>query len=208
MMKYSRINIISSINADSPRPKIQKRPFTNKFITPYNQAFGFSLIELLVTIAAASIVMAIAIPSLSSFTTKMRVDNKISELQRLLLITRNVAINTGQNATLCPLQADDTCQDTTDWTGRIGVVSIDGLIKEREAIQSGDKLDFPFNSVTYNPSGQLSNNNIGIFSYCPKDFNDFSRGIDLSLAGRTYLSSDINGDGREQGRNNNNIECS
>lgn len=207
-MQYSRFNIGGSINIDSPSSKIQNSPQTNKRITTYKQALGFSLIELLVTIAVAGIVMTIALPSLGSFTTQMRVDNEISELQRLLLTTRNTAINSGQNATLCPLQADDTCENTTDWTGRIGIVSIDGLIKEREAIQGGDKLDFTFNSVTYTPSGQLSNNNIGTFSYCPKGFSDYSRGIDLSLSGRAYLSSDINGDGKEQDRNNNNIVCS
>jgi type IV fimbrial biogenesis protein FimT len=207
-MQYSQFNIGGSINTDSPSSKIQNSPQTNKRITTYKQALGFSLIELLVTIVIAGIVIAIAVPSLSSFTTQMRVDNEISELQRLLLTTRNTAINSGQNATLCPLQADDTCEDTTDWTGRVGIVSIDGLIKEREAIQGGDKLDFTFNSVTYTPSGQLSNNNIGTFSYCPKGFSDYSRGIDLSLAGRAYLSSDINGDGKEQDRNNNNIVCS
>lgn len=207
-MQYSRFNIGGSINIDSPSSKIQNSPQTNKRITTYKQALGFSLIELLVTIAVAGIVMTIALPSLGSFTTQMRVDNEISELQRLLLTTRNTAINSGQNATLCPLQADDTCENTTDWTGRIGIVSIDGLIKEREAIQGGDKLDFTFNSVTYTPSGQLSNNNIGTFSYCPKGFIDYSRGIDLSRSGRAYLSSDINGDGKEQDRNNNNIVCS
>jgi type IV fimbrial biogenesis protein FimT/type IV fimbrial biogenesis protein FimU len=207
-MQYSRFNIGGSINIDSLSSKIQNSPQTNKRITTYKQALGFSLIELLVTIAVAGIVIVIAVPSLSSFTTQMRVDNEISELQRLLLTTRNTAINSGQNATLCPLQADDSCQDSTDWTGRIGIVSIDGLIKEREAIQGGDKLDFTFNSVTYTPSGQLNNNNIGTFSYCPKGFSDYSRGIDLSLSGRAYLSSDINGDGKEQDRNNNNIVCS
>lgn len=207
-MQYSQFKIGGSINTDSPSSKIQNSPQTNKLITTYKQALGFTLIELLVTIAVAGIVMTIALPSLGSFTTQMRVDNEISELQRLLLTTRNTAINSGQNATLCPLQADDTCQDTTDWTGRIGIVSIDGLIKEREAIQGGDKLDFTFNSVTYTPSGQLNNNNIGTFSYCPKGFSDYSRGIDLSLSGRAYLSSDINGDGKEQDRNNNNIVCS
>ena len=208
MMQYSQFYISDSINTDTSSTHIQNSPPTNKLITTKNQTLGFSLIELLVTIAVAAVVLAIALPSLGSFTTQMRVDNEISALQRLLLTTRNTAINSGQNATLCPLQADDTCEDTTDWTGRIGIVSIDGLIKEREAIQGGDKLDFTFNSVTYTPSGQLSNNNIGTFSYCPKGSNDFSRGIDLSLAGRTYLSSDINGDGKEQDRNNNNIECS
>ena len=206
-MQPSLINITKSKSTGLSRPQIRKSLQTSILIIPSKKELGFSLIELMITIAVAAIIMVIAVPNLSSFTTQMRVDNEISELQRLLLTTRNTAINSGQNATLCPLQADDSCQNTIDWTGRIGIVSIDGLIKEREAIQAGDKLDFSFNSVIYNPSGQLSNNNIGTFSYCPKGFSDFSRGIDLSLAGRAYLSSDINGDGKDQDRNNNNIVC-
>jgi type IV fimbrial biogenesis protein FimT/type IV fimbrial biogenesis protein FimU len=173
----------------------------------YKKADGFSLIELLVTIAIASIILTIAVPSLSSFTMKMRVDNEVTELQRLLLTARNAAINSGENATLCPLQADDTCKNTTVWTGRIGVVSVDGLIKEREPVQAGDILNFSLNSVTYSPSGQLdiTNNNFLLFSYCPSGNADYCRGVGLSLSGRTYLSSDQNGDGRDQDRSGNNI---
>ena len=206
-MQHYLFNINSSNNAGLSRSKYSSFPSTNIPITPPKKGFGFSLIELLVTIAIAAIIVSIALPNLGGFTVQMRVDNEISDLQRLLLTTRNAAINSGQNATLCRLKTDDSCQDINDWPGRIGVVSIDGLIKERGAIQAGDKLDFTFNSVTYSPSGQLSNNNIGIFSYCPKGYTDLSRGINLSLAGRTYLSSDINGDGKDQDRNNNNIVC-
>jgi prepilin-type N-terminal cleavage/methylation domain-containing protein len=209
-MQYSLFNNNAFKKSDLSSPKAQSLPPSSLLNIPSNKAIGFSLIELLVTIAIAGIAITVALPSLGSFTTKMRVDNEVSELQRLLLTTRNAAINSGQNATLCPLLANDTCQNTTVWTGRIGVVSVDGLIKERGAIQGGDKLEFNFNSVTFSPSGQLSNNNIGVyslFSYCPSGYAELSRGIGLSLSGRTHLSSDINGDGKDQDRNNNNIVC-
>jgi len=206
-MQYSLFNNNAFKKSDLSSPEAQNLPTSNLFIIPSNKAIGFTLIEVLVTIAIAGIVLAIAVPSLSSFTMQMRVDNEVTELQRLLLTTRNAAINSGQNATLCPLLADDTCQNTTVWTGRIGVVSVDGLIKEREPIQAGDSLNFNLNSVTYSPGGQLStaNNSLLIFSYCPNGNTDYCRGVGLSLSGRTYLSSDINGDGKDQDRNGNNI---
>jgi type IV fimbrial biogenesis protein FimT/type IV fimbrial biogenesis protein FimU len=177
------------------------------FKKPKFKLAGFTLIEAMVTIAIAGIAIAIAIPGLSSFTLQMRVDNEVSEIQRLLMTTRNAAINSGVQATLCPLAADDSCAAVNNWAGRIGVVSSDGLIKEREAIEQGDELQFAFNQVVYNPSGQLANNNIGVFSYCPQGKDEFSRAVILALSGRSHLSSDINSDGRDQDRNNNNISC-
>ncbi|MBU2869398.1 GspH/FimT family pseudopilin [Colwellia sp. E2M01] len=177
-----------------------------------NKVIGFSLIELMITITIAGIALAIALPSLGGFLAQMRVDNEVVSLQRLLLTARNTAINTGANVEVCPLKNDDTCNDVNDWTGRIGVVSSingDDLIKEKEAIKTGDKLQFTStsNSITYSPSGQLINTVIGTFNYCPKSYDDYSRGIDLSLAGRTYLSTDVNGDGKDQDRAGKNIVC-
>ena len=188
------------VGLNSPTPQDNLTKFKHKVL-------GFTLIEVMVTIAIAGIALTIAIPSLSSFTLSMRVDNEVSEIQRLLMTTRNAAINSGAQASLCPLAANDTCADNNNWTGRIGVVTSDGLIKEREAISSGDKLQFPSNIATYSPSGQLANNNDGSFNYCPQGKNEYSRAVTLSLSGRTFLSSDVNGDGRDQDRNNNNIAC-
>jgi type IV fimbrial biogenesis protein FimT/type IV fimbrial biogenesis protein FimU len=172
-----------------------------------HKVLGFTLIEIMVAIAIAGIAITIAIPSLNSFILSIRVDNEVSEIQRLLMTTRNAAINSGAKASLCPLAADDTCAVNNNWAGRIGVVTSDGLIKEREAIKPGDLLQFPFNQVIYAPSGQLNNNNVGNFTYCPQGNNEYSRAVILSLSGRTYLSSDISGDGRDQDRDNNNINC-
>jgi type IV fimbrial biogenesis protein FimT/type IV fimbrial biogenesis protein FimU len=174
---------------------------------PKNKVLGFTLIEVMVAIAIAGIALTIAIPGLSSFTLSMRVDNEVSEIQRLLMTTRNAAINSGVQATLCPLAADDSCAANNNWAGRIGVITNNVLIKEREAIETGDLLQFGFNQVIYSPSGQLANNNIGAFNYCPQGKNDYSRAVILALSGRTYLSADINGDGRDQDRDNSNINC-
>ena len=197
-------------------PKKNNLPKSNKVNTSKEEYYsnlskrssGFSLIEIMVTISIAGIALTIALPSLGGFLAKMRVDNQITELQRLLLTARNSAINTGQNATLCPLNAAGDSCDGANWAGKIGIITdADGLIKESGAIKSGDELQFKFNSVIYGPDGQLTNNNIDLFSYCPKDYPDYSRGVDISLSGRAYLSSDSDGDGKEEDRNGNAITC-
>ena len=97
-----------------------KRSFFIKNSLAYKK--GFSLIELMVAIAVAAILSAIALPRLNVFLIQMRVDNEVSELQRLLLTARNMAINTGKNTTVCPLSGT-SC--TTNWHNEISVFTND-----------------------------------------------------------------------------------
>ena len=178
---------------------------------------GFTLMEVMVAIALVAIITTIALPSLNTFLVKMRVDYEITEMQRLLLTARNMAINTGKNTTVCPLSGG-AC--TTNWQNEISVftngsndvatnntfAAPDELIKIKDAIKTGDSLQFANSSIIYDPSGQLITNN-GAFNYCPQDDSDSSRGITVSISGRTYLSSDTDNDGKDEDRNGDEITC-
>lgn len=185
------------------------------FSTRYH--YGFTLIELMVAIAVAAIVSAIALPSLNTFIVKMRVDNEISEMQRLLLTARNMAINTGKNTTVCPL-AGGVC--TTNWQNQISVftnsdnligsnntfAAPDELIKIKDSIQAGDRFQFSQASVIYAPTGRLVSAPAN-FSYCPYGEEDSSRGINVSASGRSYTSSDNDKDGKDENRTGGSIVC-
>ena len=186
---------------------------------------GFTIIEAMVAIAVVSILSAIALPSMSDFLVKMRVDNEISEMQRLLLTARNMAINTGKNTTVCPL-SDGTC--TTNWAGEISVFTNDAntlanaqsfagadeLVKVKEAIKSGDKLQFATHTrIVYAPTGRLLfPTTTSTFKHCPKEgatsSGNSSRGIDISISGRSYITSDTDNDGKDEDRDGVAIECS
>jgi len=178
---------------------------------------GFTLIELMVAIAVVAILSAIALPSMSDFLVRMRVDNEISEMQRLLLTARNMAINTGRNTTVCPL-VSGVC--TTNWGGEISVFTNDvntlansnafagndELIKVKDAIRTGDKLQYTHVSVIYSPAGRLLTT-AASFNYCPKDEVNRNRGIDISVSGRSYTSADTDNDDKDEDRNGNEITC-
>jgi type IV fimbrial biogenesis protein FimT len=193
------------------------RTFSRSFSTPDHKN-GFTLIELIVAIAVVGILSAIALPSMSNFLVKMRVDNQISEIQRLLLTARNIAINTGKNTTICPLSGGECIANS--WQGEISIFTngandnskyeapTDELFKIKEAIKTGDKLEFPYKSVTYSPSGRLVVPTVvTTFTYCPKDKANESRGIDLSISGRSYISADIDNDGKDEDRDGNEMTC-
>ena len=67
------------------------------------RAAGFTLPELVVTMAVTAILIATAIPSYSSLTASQRAKTFSSELYTTLLKTRSYAIQRNANATLSPI---------------------------------------------------------------------------------------------------------
>ena len=180
---------------------------------------GFTLVELMVSISILSILVTLSVTNLNSFTIKTRVDNEISELQRLLLTTRNYAINSGEKVTICPLNTNNIC--TTNWHDELSVF-IDSnnnqrfeptaqelQIKVKAAVTHGDQLVYGKNRtrITYKPTGQLSGLTNGTFRYCPLGYQEYSRGIIIARSGRLYVSTDIDGDGKDENRSAKKMRC-
>jgi type IV fimbrial biogenesis protein FimT len=178
---------------------------------------GVTLIELVVSVAVTSVLALIAVPNFNDFIVKMRVDNEISQLHRMLLITRNAAINSGQKAILCPLENNTHC--TTQWQNELSVFidvndnklfdANETVIKVRGAISSDDKLIYGKgrNKITFKPTGHLSGLANGTFRYCPKHYKNYSRGIVVARSGRLYQSSDVDNDGVDENRGSKEISC-
>ena len=178
---------------------------------------AFTLLELMVSLTVISVLMAIAIPNFTPFIVKMRVNNEISELHRMLLITRNTAINNGQKTILCPLDSSSKC--TSQWQNSLSVfIDLNNnkqldvnetVIKTRAAIPLGDLLVYAKgrNRITFKPTGHLSGLANGTFRYCPENHNNFSRGIVVARSGRIFQSSDLDKDGIDENRRKQIISC-
>ncbi len=161
---------------------------------------GFTIIELLVAITIAGVLSAIAMPSLNDILVRMRVDNEVNEMHRLLLTARNSAINTGLNTTVCPLDAYQTCTD--NWENTISVFTntttttnkMDGtdiLIKIKEAVKSNDTLELSTaEAIIYSPTGRTISGNANQLTYCPDGYLNESNGIDISTSGRSYVGTE------------------
>lgn len=192
----------------------------SKFISYKNKALnsmGFSLVEVIVTIAIAGIALSIALPNLSTFLVQLRVDNEVSEMQRLLLTARNNAINTGLNTTVCPLDSSNQC--TNNWEKDISVFSnstatnttFDGtdiLIKVKSATQDGDVFKISTNAaIVYTPTGRSLSGNANVLTFCPSGNASAANGIDISTSGRSYIGTE-NASGTFVDRGGNTFTCS
>lgn len=180
---------------------------------------GMTLIQLMVTIAIASVLSSIAIPSLNDLIVELRVDNEISRLSRLLLVARNHSIAHQRNVIICPLGSNGSC--TNNWHEELSVFvdtngnqEFDGNINElmvttKRAAAFGDKLTYAQNrtKITYQSTGHLFGLSNGTLKYCPKNYQDKSRGLVIARSGRFYATADNNHDGIDETRSKQIISC-
>lgn len=187
--------------------------------TSISRSRGLTLLELMSSISITAILAVTVLPNMNNFIVKMRVDDEISMLQRLLLITRNSAINHNSNAVLCPLNQAGQC--STQWHKDLTVFvdsnnnnQLDSsenevVLRTKSAIKDGDTLIYGIGrkSVIYQPSGHLSGLSNGTFRYCPYQHEDKSRGVVVARSGRTYTTSDTDNDAKDETRMNQEITC-
>jgi type IV fimbrial biogenesis protein FimT/type IV fimbrial biogenesis protein FimU len=178
---------------------------------------GFTLFELLVGLAIIGILVAIGLPKLNDFTAKLRVDEQIAQLNRLVLTARNTAINTGKSVTLCPHDGNVNNSCNTNWNSTISVfIDADAnlkpddskaIVKVKESVRSQDILTFAASALTYAPDGRIKGNGGNLFIYCPNGDSNLARGLMISVTGQAYATSDIDNDGKDEDRNNNELSC-
>jgi len=86
---------------------------------PHTQARGFTLLELMITIAILAILLAIAIPSFQGLMASNRLTGATNDFIAALNTARAEAIRRGQRITLCASTDGTTCAASTtnnDWS--------------------------------------------------------------------------------------------
>ena len=184
------------------------------------QCKGFTLVELMTTVAILAILSIITIPNYANFLIATRVENEVSELYRLLLITRNIAINSGTPITLCPVNKNKEC--ISNWSNNLIVfldhnrngiyeeTKGDTIIKQKAAIHHDDKLLYGKGrtKIAYEPTGRLEGwGQNGTFRYCPKDKHYLAKGVRVAVSGRIYKTTDIDFDGKDEVRSGAELNC-
>lgn len=122
---------------------------------------GFTLVELMITVAVMAILAAIATPAMQGLINANRLAGAASELESTLQIARSEAVRRNARVTVCASTDGTTCAATTAWTrwivhGMDNTASppVDDVIRD-SAPAASVQISGPAAGILFRPSGLI-----------------------------------------------------
>jgi type IV fimbrial biogenesis protein FimT len=133
-------------------------------IPPRSRAHGFSLVQLMITVAIVAILTGLAIPSYKYITNSSRIANEINGLLGDMQYARFAAIKSGQPVTICAAaNAAHTCAASDNWAqgwivfndigGTGQFVAGEGVLRVQQSFAGTDTLVSTITGITFNREG-------------------------------------------------------
>ncbi|MDY6816166.1 MAG: GspH/FimT family pseudopilin [Pseudomonadota bacterium] len=180
---------------------------------------GFTLVELLVTLAVVAVITSITVPSMNNLVQRSQRHSAVSEAIALINLARNTAIMEQRTITVCPLDLSHKC--VAEWNTRPITVFRDdnsdrilddsadiirvGTIPEN-GYWTGNTASRPY--LRFFPNGMASYA-IGNMVWCPSNRDSkLAAQIVINMGGRPRLSEDHDDDGLIEDANGNAVNCS
>ena len=152
---------------------------------------GFTLIELMITIALLGILLALALPSFSDMIRRTAVSSAASSLSVALATARSEAVKRGRNVSVCKSTNGSTCVTSGDWsTGWVIYATAGTPIKVFEAPSGGLAMTGStsiVNVVTFTATGGTTLASVGTITVCKS--GQTSRVISVAVSGRIGVVS-------------------
>jgi prepilin-type N-terminal cleavage/methylation domain-containing protein len=176
---------------------------------------GFTIIELMITVALIAIIAGIGIPSFRDMLASNRVVSSINEFHTGLRLARIEAVKRNDTVVFCASADQASCNGGwgDGWiiyhdSNSDGVVDADELIRVGDPVHTGYSLTFSgaATAVSFAPRG-LSNQS-GTFKLCDAEADaGLARGIILLSTGSTRRSLDTDGSGIHEDNGGTDFSC-
>lgn len=132
-----------------------------------NRQVGFTLTELMITVAVAAILLTVGIPSFQQMMRNNRAAAHMNEMISALNLARSEAAKRGGRVSLCPSTNQAACTGGTDWsqgwivftdtsTTNDTTVTVGTVLRVGEALAGAPTFTGP-TSVRYRFTGDISN---------------------------------------------------
>ena len=157
---------------------------------------GFTVVELMVTLAIAAVLMGYALPAFNGFVAQRTVSAKVNDFVIAINYARSEAAKLGGTVSV---QTVDESDGDNEWGPGYCVVvgnpgNCDGVVLRRFSASANMTLDATdgfdnLGTLSFNSRGLLTPGAIGTLQLCSDDVdNDPGRLIGISLIGRTTTS--------------------
>jgi len=164
---------------------------------PQPSQSGFTVIELMVTVAVAAILLAIAVPAFNSFVLNDRDISQINSLVASFNYARSEAIkqNLPIGVAVCPSSDGNTCNGTAAWSGGWIVLNQDprlagtpqAVIQAVPALAGGNSVTATQSGaagITFQYNGGLAKSQSLAIKICDPRGSAFAREVEVSATGK------------------------